>query len=81
MKLTDLLPANTKLAEAPHYARGIVFRRWRMLDLEKQCSEWMARQDQAVAPLSGKAEQTKRDRYGWRGQAGTSFLGNTDSKG
>lgn len=66
-KLDQLFSRGARLSDVAPDVRGIPLRKWRMLMIEKQCAEVMAKLDKQNAPLSQKRIWTKRDDYGLKG--------------
>lgn len=80
--LRDIYTAGTPLAEVDPGARGLPYRVWEKLELDRQCEEWRkagavwpdrATPTDAIQPRKGarsewhqRAAATGRDNYGWR---------------
>lgn len=69
--LDELYPRGTQMRMVPVTFRGIPWRRWFALDIERQCTEhaqsFYGRFLNGERPLPARAVQTARDRYGMRG--------------
>lgn len=55
--------------------RFVPFEQWRDGNLDQQLSYSPRPPAPAVAPVPQRAAATARDRYGWRGLRGTSWIG------
>lgn len=70
MTLADLYPPGSHLSDVPVDFRGMTFRRWLLLDIERQAEAYrkiaLPQTDAARTDWKGRAVVTSRDRYGWK---------------
>lgn len=73
--MPEIYPHTATLADIPAQFRGVSWARWEAL-------QWAAWREKAARSPFDRAAweaahpvQTSRDRYGWRGLLGTSYLG------
>lgn len=70
MKLEDLKPAGTRLADVEPEFIGMPLNQWlraSSVGITRQCNEYLAMQDPSQAVLSKQRVATPRDSYGIKG--------------
>lgn len=70
MKLEDLKPAGTRLADVEPEFRGMPLAQWlraSSVGVTRQCEAHLATQDPSSAPLGKQRVATPRDSYGIKG--------------
>lgn len=74
VRLEQLFPRGTHLADVPPEVRGLPLRLWKALNCSAQCDEYLRKNPMKPedAPLSKHREWNKRDDYGVGGITGRS---------